>query len=135
MPRVRVVKLNAEFGDLTDNIVKDAHGVGKAIAEATVRPSKATVKVKGYDFSSTHSYEPSVLLDVISRDIDLKRKGSEWMGVCPFHGDTDPSLAVNDKKGLFFCHGCEAGGDVVSYIMLRDNVKFKEAKQIVEDLR
>jgi putative DNA primase/helicase len=58
---------------------------------------------------------------------ELKKKGARWFALCPFHADTDPSLSVDLDKGLWHCFGCEAGGDVFSFYMLKHGVDFKEA--------
>ena len=56
---------------------------------------------------SEHSIE-----NVISRYVSLKKDGREMVGVCPFHGDSDPSLMVNPKKRIFKCFSCGEGGDL-----------------------
>ena len=43
------------------------------------------------------------IVDVVGEHIVLKKKGREFVGICPFHDDTNPSLTVNDSKNLFFC--------------------------------
>jgi len=55
-----------------------------------------------------------------------RRRGS---GLCPFHADKHPSLDIDLERGLFYCHACSAGGDIISFIMQRDGVDFKAACQ------
>lgn len=63
---------------------------------------------------------------VQERGIQLKRSGSSWKGLCPFHGEKTPSFHVYDK-GLFKCYGCGVGGDVIKFIELYDKVAFPDA--------
>jgi DNA primase len=67
-----------------------------------------------------------------SYGIDLKEKGSSWMGLCPFHEDKNPSLSVDRRKGLFNCFGCGAGGDAFDFVMAKEGVEFKEALSILK---
>jgi DNA primase len=53
---------------------------------------------------------------VIGQAIKLRRAGAEHAGLCPFHDDHSPSLNVNDRKGLWLCRVCEAGGDAISFV-------------------
>ena len=63
-----------------------------------------------------------------SRGVELRKKGKQLFGLCPFHAEDTPSLAVDDEKGLWNCLGkCGVGGDVFSFIMRMDAVSFGEA--------
>ena len=64
---------------------------------------------------------------VQSRDIDLKKNGKSYHGLCPFHDDKNPSLSINPDKNLWQCFGCGAGGDVIRFVELIDKVTFPEA--------
>lgn len=56
-----------------------------------------------------------------SRGVVLKKKGRQLWGLCPFHTDSEPSFAVDEKKGLWNCLGkCQTGGDVFSFVMKAD---------------
>ena len=44
-----------------------------------------------------------------------KTGGSQWMALCPFHKDSDPSLGIDDTTGKYFCHGCQKGGDIFHF--------------------
>lgn len=67
---------------------------------------------------------------VESSGVTLKRKGKQLAGLCPFHGDREPSLIVDPKKQLWNCLGaCAEGGDVYKWVMKRDRVDFKAAHQ------
>jgi hypothetical protein len=70
--------------------------------------------------------KPSIT-EVIEKYLDLRKGGREQVGLCPFHADKNPSLSVNEEKGLFHCFGCGAGGDVIRFIELIEKIPFKEA--------
>jgi len=62
-----------------------------------------------------------------SRGIELKAKGRDLVGRCPFHNDTEPSLVVTPHKQLWHCMGCDKGGSVIDYVMHEQGVEFAEA--------
>jgi DNA primase len=65
--------------------------------------------------------------DVISKKVILKKRGSEYSGLCPFHNEKTPSFTVNDQKGFFHCFGCGAHGDIIGFVMQQDGLDFKDA--------
>jgi DNA primase len=69
------------------------------------------------------------IVQVISQYVDLKRAGKDYRGLCPFHGDKDPSFYVSPQKGIFHCFGCAVGGSVFNFVMRMENVSFVEAVQ------
>lgn len=69
------------------------------------------------------------IVRVISHYVDLKKAGKDYRGLCPFHGDTDPSFYVSPQKGIFHCFGCAVGGSVFNFIMKMEGVSFVEAVQ------
>lgn len=69
----------------------------------------------------------SNIVDVIGEYVTLKRAGSSYKGLCPFHNEKTPSFTVDEKKQLFHCFGCGAGGDVVSFIMQKEGLSYPEA--------
>ena len=73
------------------------------------------------------------IVDVISEHIALKRKGREMLGLCPFHDDHSPSFNVSPTKQIFKCFACGAGGDVIKFIQMRENLTFPQALQRLAD--
>ena len=69
----------------------------------------------------------SNIVDIIGEYVDLKRTGSSYKGLCPFHNEKTPSFTVDDKKQLFHCFGCGVGGDVVSFIMQKEGLSYPES--------
>lgn len=71
--------------------------------------------------------EAADIVDVISDHVTLKRRGSRWIGLCPFHQEKTPSFSVDAERGLYYCFGCHAGGDVIRFVMELENLSFPEA--------
>jgi len=69
----------------------------------------------------------SDIVNVISRYVQLKKKGKNYTGSCPFHDERTPSFTVTPEKQIFHCFGCNVGGDVFKFLMLKDNLSFFEA--------
>ncbi|MBI5788765.1 MAG: DNA primase [Candidatus Schekmanbacteria bacterium] len=73
----------------------------------------------------------SDIVDVISRYVNLKQKGKNHYGLCPFHTEKTPSFAVNPEKQIFHCFGCGAGGDVFGFLIKKENLNFVEAVKLL----
>jgi DNA primase len=69
----------------------------------------------------------SDIVEVVSRHVQLKRRGRNYSGLCPFHQDRSPSFTVAPDKQIFHCFGCNTGGDVFKFLMLKENLTFMEA--------
>ncbi len=67
------------------------------------------------------------VVDVIGESVELKRAGSAYKGLCPFHAEKTPSFVVNPDRESWHCFGCGEGGDIFSFVMRRDSVPFREA--------
>ena len=67
------------------------------------------------------------IVDVIGRCVPLKRAGSNYKGVCPFHNEKTPSFVVSETKQIFTCFGCGATGDVIEFVKRFYNLEFSEA--------
>lgn len=66
------------------------------------------------------------IVDIINEHVTLKHKGREHWGLCPFHDEKTPSFTVNPDKGVFFCHGCRAGGDAITFLIEHTRQSFAE---------
>ena len=75
----------------------------------------------------------SDIVDVVSANVKLSRKGSSYFGLCPFHSEKTPSFSVSPSKQIFYCFGCGAGGNVISYVMQYENYTFQEAVKYLAD--
>ena len=69
----------------------------------------------------------SDVVDVISRYVRLKKRGKDYLGLCPFHSEKTPSFSVSPSKQLFYCFGCHKGGDVVKFVMEYEKSSYVEA--------
>ena len=67
------------------------------------------------------------IVDVISSYVHLQKKGNDYFGLCPFHNERTPSFSVSQKKQMYYCFGCGAGGNVVTFLMQYENDTFHEA--------
>ncbi|MDQ3219846.1 MAG: CHC2 zinc finger domain-containing protein, partial [Acidobacteriota bacterium] len=63
----------------------------------------------------------------------LKKKGSNWMGCCPFHSEKTPSFSVSPSKGFYKCFGCGKGGSVYNFLMEMEGLSFPEAVKAVAE--
>lgn len=69
----------------------------------------------------------SDIVDVVSRYVSLKKSGSNYFGLCPFHNEKSPSFSVSQDKQIFHCFGCGVGGGVLSFIMRAEGLEFYDA--------
>lgn len=67
------------------------------------------------------------VVDVVGESVSLKKAGTTYKGLCPFHGEKTPSFVVTPQRESWHCFGCGLGGDIFSFVMQRDSVGFPEA--------
>ncbi len=67
------------------------------------------------------------VVEVVGETVNLKKAGSTYKGLCPFHGEKTPSFVVTPARDSWHCFGCGLGGDIFSFVMQRDSVTFPEA--------
>lgn len=73
------------------------------------------------------------IVDVISGYIKLKKSGSSYVGLCPFHNEKSPSFSVSGTKQMYHCFGCGVGGNVITFVMEYENFTFPEAVKLLAD--
>ena len=73
----------------------------------------------------------SDIVDVVSEHVALKRRGKNFIGLCPFHKEKTPSFNVSPERQIFKCFGCGAGGDAIKFVQNILNVGFKEALELL----
>ena len=71
------------------------------------------------------------ILPVISEYVPLKKRGKNYIGLCPFHSEKTPSFTVSPDKQIFHCFGCSEGGNVFAFLMKAENISFAEAVQML----
>ncbi|UUD37174.1 DNA primase [Mycoplasmopsis equigenitalium] len=67
------------------------------------------------------------IVEVVSENISLSKSGSNYLGICPFHDDSKPSLSINEAKQIFKCFACNTGGNVIKFVELYDKISFVAA--------
>lgn len=73
------------------------------------------------------------IVDVISSYVPLKQQGSSYFGLCPFHNEKTPSFSVRGDKQFYYCFGCSAAGNVISFVMQMEGLNFVEAVKKLAD--
>ena len=67
------------------------------------------------------------IVEVVGSRVRLTKKGKDFWGICPFHGDTDPSFKVDRERGTWYCFGCQEGGSIFNFLMKDQGLSFPEA--------
>lgn len=73
------------------------------------------------------------IVDVISGYVRLQKKGASHFGLCPFHNEKSPSFSVSQSKQMYYCFGCGAGGNVITFLQQYENATFPEAVKMLAD--
>ena len=84
------------------------------------------------DFKETLKSQLNIV-DVVEQYVRLKRSGTRWVGLCPFHSEKTPSFGVNADLQIFKCFGCQEGGDVFTFIQKIEGVTFFEALKLLAE--
>lgn len=77
--------------------------------------------------------EKNDIVDVISGYVKLSKKGGSYFGLCPFHNEKSPSFSVSGNKQMYYCFGCGAGGNVITFIMEYEKFTFSESIRYLAD--
>jgi DNA primase len=73
------------------------------------------------------------IVALIGEHAALKRQGQRWVGLCPFHGEKSPSFSVNADEGFYYCFGCQAKGDAISFVRAIEHLDFVDAVRRLAD--
>lgn len=73
------------------------------------------------------------IVEVISAHTDLRRQGSRWVGLCPFHEERTPSFSVDAGEKLYHCFGCGVGGDTIKFVEEKEGLGFAEAVELLAE--
>jgi len=74
------------------------------------------------------------IVDVISKYVKLKQKGTDFVGLCPFHDCTKPTLHVRRDMGVFRCFSCNAAGNVYTFVMKYKKLTYKEVINFLSEV-
>lgn len=78
--------------------------------------------------------EKASLLDYVAQYIEMNQDGDEWFGVCPFHGDTDPSFSISESSPyVYYCFGCGASGNILHFMQAYHKVGFPKAVELLKE--
>src|SRR4051812_49615780 len=73
------------------------------------------------------------MVEVVSAKSDLRRVGTRWTGLCPFHDERTPSFSVNSEKGVYYCFGCGASGDAIDFVKETEALDFTAALETLAE--
>lgn len=73
------------------------------------------------------------IVDIVSQHVKLSRRGRNYFGLCPFHGEDTPSFSVSPEKQIFHCFGCGKGGNVITFVMEIQSLSFLDALQYLAE--
>ena len=73
------------------------------------------------------------IVEVVSAHTELRRRGGRWVGLCPFHDERTASFSVDPSSGLYYCFGCQAGGDVFKFLREKEGLEFRETVEQLAD--
>lgn len=73
------------------------------------------------------------MVDLVGGQTDLRRAGAQYSGLCPFHDERSPSFSVNPVEKLYYCFGCQAGGDAIDFVRETEGLEFAEAVEWLAD--
>jgi DNA primase len=73
------------------------------------------------------------IVEVIGARTELRRVGTRWTGLCPFHDERTPSFSVDPEKGFYYCFGCQEGGDAIGFVRETESVDFPEAVELLAE--
>ncbi|NQX83343.1 MAG: DNA primase [Mycoplasmataceae bacterium] len=73
------------------------------------------------------------IVDTVSDYVSLEKKGNNYVGLCPFHSDSNPSMSVSDSKGIFKCFSCGAGGGAITFVQNYEGISFIETVKKISD--
>ena len=73
------------------------------------------------------------IVALIGEHTALTQSGRRWTGLCPFHAEETPSFSVNAQEGFYFCFGCQAVGDAITFARATEHVDFVDAVRLLAD--
>src|SRR5207244_12115399 len=98
-------------------------GIGQALIVGST-----TVPVVGILVDDIARVRAAVdFVQVAGEHIALRKVGRRWVGLCQFHAEKTPSFSVNAEEGLYYCFGCQASGDVITFVREVEHLDFAEA--------
>src|SRR4051794_18286367 len=91
------------------------------------------MSLNGSGDSKTLVLQATDIVELIGQSVALKRRGKDFVGLCPFHQEKSPSFHVSPTKQFFHCYGCKAGGNAIDFVIKRDRVEFIDALRVLAE--
>jgi len=85
------------------------------------------------DASVREAVEAADMVEVVQARTQLRKAGARYTGLCPFHDERTPSFSVNPQDKLYYCFGCGAGGDVISFVRETEQLDFAQAVEFLAE--
>jgi DNA primase len=131
IPGVRVVRL-PEGEDVCSFLLQHSEEDLRRLYEIAplhISPMGSGIRKTSWtwDDSASAEHRDKLTRVILADGVLLRPRGNEMVGLCPFHEERTPSFSVNPKKGLYRCFGCDAKGDVISYLTTKNDMSFGEA--------
>ena len=102
--------------------------------EVTHRATRELTVSGGFSLDTKEQVRQAIdIVDLVGSYVPLRRQGRGYVGLCPWHDDTKPSLQVNPERQSFKCWVCDIGGDVFSFVMKAEGVEFREALEMLAE--
>src|SRR5512142_35829 len=87
----------------------------------------------GTDFKA-QVLQATDIVELIGQSVALKKRGKDYLGLCPFHQEKTPSFHVSPARQFFYCFGCKASGNAIDFLIKRDRVEFIDALRTLGQL-
>ena len=79
------------------------------------------------DITRQRILDTAQIVEVVGEFVQLKKRGANYTGLCPFHNEKTPSFSVSESKGIFKCFGCGKAGNVVNFLMEHEKISYADA--------
>ena len=86
-----------------------------------------------FDDAKSRVLQATDIVSLVGQSVRLKRRGKDFVGLCPFHQEKTPSFSVSPSKQRFYCQGCKKGGNAIDFVMLRDRIEFKDGLRLLAE--
>ena len=113
-------------------MLENVSWVRATLGSGEVEPRGGVVRVIS-DEDKERVRQATDFVQLVAETVELRQRGQDFWGCCPFHGEKTPSFKVNPSTGLWHCFGCGEGGDVFSYVQRRENLEFTDAVRYLAD--
>ena len=127
----RIVDHLLERGDPVDDVVNYVAGMTDRFALTYARADSVVARIK--DTSVEAVKQTASIVDVVSLRTPLRKVGGRYTGRCPFHEERTPSFSVNAEKGVYYCFGCGASGDTISFVRETEQLDFVGAVEFLAE--